>query len=266
MKLTGYCNQNGSERAIELENGVLLGFHAQRELWCPEAHCAIGADGSLIVSSEAGHAPMHIVGSFAVWDWNEEIWACTEALELLLNSRLPEVEVQACEAADSIVKKSMAGERALREVMITDKLGYRGCTGLVTYDNELEVYLGRTTGKDCQLAFAGNDVLETVQNFRRSVDRYLEIRASLLDMPSRSAEERLRWLDGYEQGCGLGAAGALAQIARESGCRDIPSAFCMWQHMTEDALRKTCADKMRQSGLADRLVKDAPTWKKTPQD
>lgn len=30
MKLTGCCNGNGIEQAIELENGVLLGFHAQR--------------------------------------------------------------------------------------------------------------------------------------------------------------------------------------------------------------------------------------------
>ena len=69
---------------LALENGVLIRYDGNREIWCPNADCYLDDDYNLVVVSGPNGISMQMTGEFLDWDCKMYVPACKAALELLL--------------------------------------------------------------------------------------------------------------------------------------------------------------------------------------
>lgn len=89
MKIRLYNSKNDIVQVLALENGVLIRYDGNREIWCPNADCYLDDDYNLVVVSGPNGISMQITGEFLDWDCKMYVPACKAALELLFNSRIP---------------------------------------------------------------------------------------------------------------------------------------------------------------------------------
>ena len=137
MKIRLYNSKNDIVQVLALENGVLIRYDGNREIWCPNADCYLDDDYNLVVVSGPNGISMQITGEFLDWDCKMYVPACKAALELLFNSRIPEVQEQACRASDSI-----ADSKTCYNVQLNRVIEYRDCRGVVDYNEETKTFIG----------------------------------------------------------------------------------------------------------------------------
>ena len=137
MKIRLYNSKNDIVQVLALENGVLIRYDGNREIWCPNADCYLDDDYNLVVVSGPNGISMQITGEFLDWDCKMYVPACKAALELLFNSRIPEVQEQACRASVSI-----ADSKTGYDVQLNRVIEYRDCRGVVDYDEETKTFIG----------------------------------------------------------------------------------------------------------------------------
>ena len=167
MKIRLYNSKNDIVQVLALENGVLIRYDGNREIWCPNADCYLDDDYNLVVVSGPNGISMQITGEFLDWDCKMYVPACKAALELLFNSRIPEVQEQACRASDSI-----ADSKTCYNVQLNRVIEYRDCRGVVDYDEETKTFIGILMDAECSIYFAGHTAQETVADFHKAVDYY----------------------------------------------------------------------------------------------
>ena len=251
MKIRLYNRKNDIVQVLALENGVLIRYDGNREIWCPNADCYLDDDYNLVVVSGPNGISMQITGEFLDWDCKMYVPACKAALELLFNSLIPEVQEQACRASDSI-----ADSKTGYDVQLNRVIEYRDCRGVVDYDEETKTFIGILMDAECSIYFAGHTAQETVADFHKAVDYYLGIRASLIDLPEKSEQNKLDYIKGFRCGMRLGSIGTIQEYLKNIGCTDIPKGIRKLRKQTNKINRKYCRDKLEREGLWMRLTKD----------
>ena len=109
---------------------------------------------------------------------------------------------------------------------------------------------------ECSIYFAGHTAQETVADFHKAVDYYLGIRASLIDLPEKSEQNKLDYIKGFRCGMRLGSIGTIQEYLKNIGCTDIPKGIRKLRKQTNKINRKYCRDKLEREGLWMRLTKD----------
>ena len=251
MKIRLYNSKNDTVQALALENGVLIRYDGSREIWCPNEDCYLDDDYNLVVVSGSDSISMQISGEFLDWDCKMYVPACKTALEMLFNSRIPEVQEQACRAADSI-----ADSKTGYNVQLNRVIEYRECRGIIDYDEETKTFVGILMDAECSIYFAGHTAQEAVADFHKAVDYYLGIRASLIDLPEKSEQNKLDYIKGFQCGMRLGSIGTMQEYLKNSGCEDIPKRIRKLRKQTKKINRQYCRDKLEREGLWMRLAKD----------
>ena len=66
---------------------------------------------------------------------------------------------------------------------------YKNYTGIATYDNEAQIYLGEVTGITDVITFQGRTTDELRQAFRESIDDYLDFAANKAPIPRKKCGE-----------------------------------------------------------------------------
>lgn len=76
MKIRLYNSKNDIVQVLALENGVLIRYDGNREIWCPNADCYLDDDYNLVVVSGPNGISMQITGEFLDWDCKMYVPAC----------------------------------------------------------------------------------------------------------------------------------------------------------------------------------------------
>ena len=88
MKIRLYNSKNDIVQVLALENGVLIRYDGNREIWCPNADCYLDDDYNLVVVSGPNGISMQMTGEFLDWDCKRYRSRPAEHLIVLLTPKL----------------------------------------------------------------------------------------------------------------------------------------------------------------------------------